>query len=47
VTLVWQRRRFACDNCGVRHVETHPEFEGKVTRRMARQLVADAKVMSA
>ena len=46
VTLVWRRRRFVCGNCDERHVETHSEFEGKVTRRMARQLVADAKVMS-
>lgn len=46
VTLVWQRRRFACGNCGERHLETHPEFEGKVTRRLARQLVADAKAMT-
>ena len=46
VTLVWQRRRFACGNCGERHLEEHPEFEGNLTRRLARQLVADAKVMS-
>jgi transposase len=45
-TLVWIRRRFACDNCDERHLETHPEFEGGLTRRLARQLVADAKVMS-
>lgn len=45
-TLVWVRRRFACGNCGERHLEGHPEFEGKITRRLARQLVADAKVMS-
>lgn len=42
-TLVWLQRRFACDNCGGRHTEDHPEFEGKVTRRLARQLVRDAK----
>jgi len=46
VTLMWQRRRFACGNCDERHVETHPEFEGNLTRRLARQVVADAKVMS-
>jgi len=46
VMLVWRRRRFVCGNCDVGHVETHSEFEGKVTRRMARQLVADARVMS-
>ena len=44
-TLVWHRRRFACDNCGERHLEDHPEFEGRLTRRLARRLVADARVM--
>jgi transposase len=46
VTLVWRRRRFACDGCGERHLEDHGEFEGRMTRRMARAVVADAKVMS-
>ena len=46
VTLVWARRRFACDNCGERHLEAHDEFEGRLTRRLARTVVADAKVMS-
>ncbi|WP_208029265.1 transposase family protein [Rhabdothermincola sediminis] len=46
VTLVWQRRRFVCGNCGQRHLECHDEFEGRLTRRLARVLVADAKVMS-
>jgi len=45
VTLVWHQRRFVCGNCGERHIEDHPEMEGKVTRRLARALVADAKVM--
>lgn len=45
-TLVWIRRRFSCGNCDERHLETHPEFEGGLTRRLARQLVADAKDMS-
>ena len=45
-TLVWARRRFACGNCGERHIEEHPEFDGAMTRRLARRLVADAKVMS-
>jgi len=45
-TLVWIRRRFVCDNCDERHLEIHPEFEGGLTRRLARGLVADAKVMS-
>ena len=46
MTLVWIRRRFSCANCDERHLEDHQEFEGALTRRLARQLVADAKVMS-
>ena len=46
VTLVWHRRRFACDGCGERHLEDHDEFEGRLTRRLARTIVADARVMS-
>ncbi len=46
VTLEWQRRRFACDGCGERHLEAHEEFEGRLTRRLARAVVADARVMS-
>ena len=46
MTLVWIRRRFVCSNCDGRHLEDHQEFEGALTRRLARQLVADAKVMS-
>ena len=42
-TLVWLQRRFECPNCGQRHTEDHPEIEGKVTRRLARSLVRDAK----
>ena len=45
-TLVWMRRRFVCDNCSTRHLEDHPEFEGRLTRRLARRLVADARVMT-
>ena len=45
-TLVWLRRRFVCDNCGTRHLEDHPEFENKLTRRLSRRLVADARVMT-
>ena len=45
-TLVWIRRRFSCGNCDERHLETHDAFEGGLTRRLARALVADAKVMS-
>lgn len=43
--LLWRRRRWRCDNCGERHLEGHPEFEGKLTRRLARRLVADVAVM--
>ena len=46
VTLVWQRRRFVCDDCGARHLESHPEFEGNLTRRLARQIVVDTRVMT-
>jgi transposase len=46
VTLVWHRRRFVCDGRGERHLEGHDEIEGRMTRRMARAVVADAKVMS-
>ena len=45
-TLVWLRRRFVCDNCSTRYLEDHPEFENKLTRRLARRLVADARVMT-
>ena len=45
-TLVWRRHRFVCDNCDSRHLEDHPEFEGRLTRRLARRLVADARVMT-
>ena len=43
--LLWRRRRWSCDNCGTRHLEAHPEFEGALTRRLARRLVADVRVM--
>ena len=46
VTLVWHRRRFVCDDCGGRHLESHPEFEGNLTRRLARQIVVDTRVMT-
>jgi transposase len=45
-TLIWLRRRFRCDECGSRHLEDHPEFEGKMTRRLARAIVADARHLS-
>ena len=45
-TLVWLQRRFECEHCGERHTEDHPEFEGKVTRRFARQMVKDSKFLT-
>lgn len=45
-TLIWQRRQFVCDDCRNRHLEEHPEFEGDQTRRLARQIAADAEVMN-
>ena len=36
VTLLWRRRRFDCDNCGTRWIEDHPEFDGRMTRRLAK-----------
>ena len=44
--LVWSRRRMVCDNCDSRFLEDHPGFEGAPTGRLARRLVADAKVMT-
>lgn len=48
--LVWVRRRFTCVECSERHWEDHPELilgrRTHVTRRLARQLVRDANVMS-
>ena len=40
MTLVWQRRRFVCDDCGARHLESHPDFEGNPTRRPVRPKTA-------
>ena len=42
-TLVWDRRRMVCEPCGRRFVEVHRAFEGRVTARLARRLVADAR----
>lgn len=42
-TLIWRRRRFSCANCGERHVESHPEFVGRMTRRLAAGLVREAR----
>ena len=44
--LAWLRRRMVCDNCDSRFLEGHPAFEGALTGRLARRLVADAKVMT-
>ncbi len=46
VTLLWRRRRFRCDNCATRFLEEHPAFEGRLTGRLARRLVADARAMT-
>jgi len=46
VTLVWERRRMVCGPCGRRFAETHPAFEGRVTARLARRLVQDARQMT-
>jgi transposase len=46
VNLIWMRRRFECGDCGRRHTEDHPEFEGKMTRRLARTIVSDANKMT-
>ena len=45
-TLVWRRRRFWCGNCEERHLEDHAQFGAGLTRRFARRLVKDARVMS-
>ncbi|WP_420621197.1 ISL3 family transposase [Candidatus Poriferisodalis sp.] len=45
VTLVWKRRRMLCDVCDRRFVEAHRAFEGSVTARLARRMVADARAM--
>ena len=44
-TLVWHRRRFRCGGYEHRRLEDHPEFDGRLRRRLARRLVADAEVM--
>ena len=45
-TLVWVRRRLVCGGCDSRWLEEHPEFDGRLTRRLAQRLVADAQVMT-
>ena len=44
VTLVFEQRRMVCG--GRRFMEDHPAFEGRVTARLARRLVADARQMT-
>ncbi len=47
VTLVFEQRRMVCGVCGGRRfMEDHPAFEGRVTARLARRLVADARQMT-
>ena len=47
VTLLWRRRRFACDACGKLHLEPHPHaFGDKMTTRLERQIVQDVKEMT-
>ena len=43
--LLWTQRRFLCDMCGKRHMETHSESLGGITRRLTRRLVQDAQMM--
>ena len=45
-TLVWSRRRMRCDSGDSRFLEDHCAFEGGLTARLARRLVADCKVMT-
>ena len=44
--MVWMRRRLVCGGCDSRWLEEHPEFDGRLTRRLAQRLVADAQVMT-
>ncbi len=46
VTLVWKRRRLIYDACGLRFSEHNTAFEGRLTARLARQLVTDARDMT-
>ncbi|WP_420444271.1 ISL3 family transposase [Candidatus Poriferisodalis sp.] len=46
-TLVFEQRRMVCGVCGGRRfAEDHPAFEGRVTARLARRLVGDARAMT-
>ena len=46
VTLVWHRRRFRCPSCRTTTTESHPFFVDRMTRRLARAVVADARDMT-
>lgn len=46
VIVVWHRRRFRCKRCRTTTSETHPFFVDRMTRRLARAVVADAKDMT-
>ena len=46
MTLIWERRRLVCEPCGSRFSEGHQGFEGRVTARLARRLVKDARAMT-
>ena len=43
---VWSRRRMRCGGRGGRFLEDHRAFEGALTARLARAVVADAGVMT-
>ena len=43
MTLVWSRRRMVCDSCGSRFLEDRCAFEGGLTARLARAVVADGE----
>jgi transposase len=45
-TLVVQVRRYQCGECGRRFTPEHPELAGKITRRLARTLVADVRKLT-
>ncbi|WP_419838818.1 transposase [Candidatus Poriferisodalis sp.] len=45
-TLVFEQRRMVCDVCDSRFMENHAAFEGGITARLARRLVADARQMA-
>ncbi|MCY4517218.1 MAG: transposase family protein [Acidimicrobiaceae bacterium] len=45
-TLVFEQRRMVCEPCGRRFGEDHRALEGRVTARLARRLVKDAREMT-